>query len=1719
MARTEVDVNLSSSSANVEVNTSSGANVTQSSTSVEVTSSRVTEASSILVGAQGPPGPSGGAGPSGTSGASGNIGPTGVSGASITGVSGSGTGVYFLLDNNTTIGAINIQGPSGADGSQGSQGDTGESGPSGATGLSGISGLTGPSGSAGASGPTGVSITGTIGTGTTSFFLLDNGTQIGPINIQGPSGASGNDGVQGDQGEQGEVGSQGDSGPTGTTGAHITGIIGTGSISYLLLSNGNQIGPVNVQGPSGATGASGISGLIGVSGMSGIKGEQGDAGETGPDGATGHFGGDSFAFAFGTDTSDSDPGNGKVKFDDSSYSAVSAIFIDDLDSEGDSITAWIDSLDDVLASRIRIFAKNDPSKWITFRVTASNTSKTGYTQLNVYYIAHSDSFNDNEPIVFSFSPAAKGDKGDTGSDGSTGSTGSTGAAGEVGATGTSITGTIGTGDTAFFLLDDGSQIGPVNIQGPSGSDGAQGEQGDQGDQGISGISGMVGQTGPSGADGESGISGATGPSGATGVSVTGIIGTGTTAYFLLGNGNQVGPVNIQGPSGSDGSAGSDGNQGISGISGMQGESGISGMQGIQGTQGSQGEVGTTGHYGGDSFQFDFDTDTADNDPGNGEIKFSNSTLDLVTAVYIDDLDSNGDSITLWVDSLDDVIYGRIRIFSKHDPSKWVVYRINDANTSKSGYTQLNVNYIASSDSFDSGETLVVTFSPAAKGPKGDTGHQGAGVTGVIGSGTGITFVISGGSEIGPINIQGPSGQDGASGISGISITGAIGTGENTYFLLSNTHQVGPVDVQGPSGATGVTGSSGDFGGNSFSFRYNSGWAAAQAEDKQTYAFKFIPNYSDQAGDTNGLNITAITGIQINAYNYQSGNVSGWLKNIGDYGKDSDRGVMKVFPRERTNINWAMFTITGASAYHWHHDGENSSIRIGLQAVDSANYYIDNNWYPNSGETVISIIHAGPSGNVGPQGEQGISGISGMQGEQGISGISGISGMGNTGPAGGTGVSVTGVIGTGETAFFLLGNGDQIGPVDIQGPSGASGATGTGLHVTGVIGTGDTTYFVLHGGTEIGPVNIQGPSGSDGAAGVSVTGASGASGDFGGDSFSFIFNTGWSSVGGVDPGAFNVRLLASTAVSPDPTEEDVTGMAISEKNYNDVLVQEWINDWYTYGSSTGAGHGRIKIFPRGRVNGAFACYRITGDLVNGGGTPQHFVIGLEYIYGTNGQLLGQNHGGETVVTFVGVGASGTAGAAGADGLGGGGDSVASPAYSFQNNDSSVSKAFQTGSHYLFQTYVNASDPYPRIVIGDFVDGATVDAGIYNNSNGPLGSGVLYVQGPIFTEQLMPVEPDGGSIGSGKAGLVDGHQWGTIATHSLQCDYIGPSDFNGNVICSGNLIPNSDGFSSLTLGNSSNYWEELYVNNSSIIMSGGNMTGFVSLGISDDHSLVLSEPKKVTGDSSKTGVILTGLNSQTFSQNFYISGLGAGSATEISTNNEGVLQVQTPGQTSPTFISTGESSTSITSETGYFDSTVVIGTQGEQTGQFVVGGFPDFQGPNIFEATDTGIGIMSGAIIIVPPDSSGEASVTQITSNIELGRVDTTTYVKGGLVECVEDLGKWTNTGYSPAILGSSTEKIMIPFTGCSMKKIVLEHHATGLYASGAVAGQSVTVMVGAARAGAYGLSVQGWQFVSGSPLSWLGAQPTSLEIGKTGFLSITAYGTGYKEHFATWSQTD
>jgi len=137
-------------------------------------------------------------------------------------------------------------------------------------------------------------------------------------------------------------------------------------------------------------------------------------GPIGPQGIQGEFGGDSAEYAFDVATAKADPGSGKLRYNNATPASATEIYIDILDANAVDISAWLAALDDstsTIKGRIRVFKKDDSSKFATFNITAI-TDETGYYTLAVTYVTGNSTFADTDEIVVTFS--ATGDKGETG---------------------------------------------------------------------------------------------------------------------------------------------------------------------------------------------------------------------------------------------------------------------------------------------------------------------------------------------------------------------------------------------------------------------------------------------------------------------------------------------------------------------------------------------------------------------------------------------------------------------------------------------------------------------------------------------------------------------------------------------------------------------------------------------------------------------------------------------------------------------------------------------------------------------------------------------------------------------------------------------------------------------------------------------------------------------------------------------------------------------------------------------------------------------------------------------------------------------------------------------------------------------------------------------------------------------------------------------------------
>lgn len=129
----------------------------------------------------------------------------------------------------------------------------------------------------------------------------------------------------------------------------------------------------------------------------------------------------------------------------------------------------------------------------------------------------------------------------------------------------------------------------------------------------------------------------------------------------------------------------------------------------------------------------FSTTTAMADPGSGNVRFNNATLASVTAIAIDDLDSNGVDqsayIALWDDSTSTVKGTLVFRTAGGDVATFSITGLTD----NAGWFELAVTHVASSGTFSNAENTFIGFTRA-----GDKGADGAGSGDVSGPGAAVT---------------------------------------------------------------------------------------------------------------------------------------------------------------------------------------------------------------------------------------------------------------------------------------------------------------------------------------------------------------------------------------------------------------------------------------------------------------------------------------------------------------------------------------------------------------------------------------------------------------------------------------------------------------------------------------------------------------------------------------------------------------------------------------------------------------------------------------------------------------------------------------------------------------------------------------------------------------------------------------------------------------------
>ena len=127
----------------------------------------------------------------------------------------------------------------------------------------------------------------------------------------------------------------------------------------------------------------------------------------------------------------------------------------------------------------------------------------------------------------------------------------------------------------------------------------------------------------------------------------------------------------------------------------------------------------------------YSTSTTAADPGSGNFRLNNATIASATALYIDNAEAGGASVTAWLDSFDDSTNvsskGTLDFVAINDPTIWASFRVTGSVVDSTGYRTVTLSAGTSNGTWVDGMAVGVSFTRA-----GDKGADGGGAGTVIG---------------------------------------------------------------------------------------------------------------------------------------------------------------------------------------------------------------------------------------------------------------------------------------------------------------------------------------------------------------------------------------------------------------------------------------------------------------------------------------------------------------------------------------------------------------------------------------------------------------------------------------------------------------------------------------------------------------------------------------------------------------------------------------------------------------------------------------------------------------------------------------------------------------------------------------------------------------------------------------------------------------------------
>ncbi len=386
-------------------------------------------------------------------------------------------------------------------------------------------------------------------------------------------------------------------------------------------------------------------------------------------------GGDSAQFTYSTTTTDSDPGSGIIRFNNTTLASATAAYVDDLEANGTDVSAWLLSFDDVTGNatnrgRIRVSKSNTLDTWHVWKITGASTDASGYVKLALTYIDGAGSLAADDKVFLSFT-----------------------ASGEDGAIpgyyykfATSTTDSDPGG--GYLRFNNGTYASATAIyiddaDANSATTSADVLTWDDSSSTIKGYIHIVDINDSSTYARFSVTGSSTDASGYNKLAVTHLVSNNT---FSADDELSVHFTRV-GDKGDTGSQGNLGNQGVAGLA------------------------------------MTWETTTTDADQGAGKISANNGTISSATVLYVDDVDDAGADISGFVQSWDDasnsVARGFVRIEKEGTASTFALFKVSGSVTDASGYSKVAVTHIVSSGTLSDGDGVGVHFTQSGADGSGD----------------------------------------------------------------------------------------------------------------------------------------------------------------------------------------------------------------------------------------------------------------------------------------------------------------------------------------------------------------------------------------------------------------------------------------------------------------------------------------------------------------------------------------------------------------------------------------------------------------------------------------------------------------------------------------------------------------------------------------------------------------------------------------------------------------------------------------------------------------------------------------------------------------------------------------------------------------------------------------------------------------------------------------